>query len=526
MAHHPIAGHNIGMKHKLFVKSTQLLPELIDEEREVRPAVTRRILIALYTVPLGLLALIWLLSWTPLVAVNNQGLLILLLATFLGVGALAHYLNRQVVAYERHSRQLHYLERLAQAILHEPSDNTDLSHLLVSFLPQLYPDEWVEIRLLPEQILYFQGEGWVATENKLWQQMVESEQLYWREPALPEAVAYDYSPNAFLVPIRSVSNQEVIGGIYLLPHTAGDGLTYLDLTQKLAGYIAAHIHRVESYYEALTTQAEAYKKEIYAQVYQSEVVVQTLAYERMEKELLVAGEIQSTMLPQHIPELPGWQLSVVLEPARETSGDFYDFIPLPNGRIGLVVADVADKGVGAALYMALSRTLIRVFAHDYCDDPAQALTAANQRILSDTNSDLFVTVSYIVLDPENGQLTYCNAGHPPPFILSTSGVPPQALTLTGLPLGIFDDVPWQQGSAHMQQGDVLVLYTDGVTEAEDEMANFFGERRLQAITRKFIKRSPAIIESKILNTIYDFMGEAPQHDDITLMIVTREPMPK
>jgi serine phosphatase RsbU (regulator of sigma subunit) len=246
----------------------------------------------------------------------------------------------------------------------------------------------------------------------------------------------------------------------------------------------------------------------------------------MEKELLVAGKIQSTMLPQQTPELPGWQLSVVLEPARETSGDFYDFIPLPNGRIGLIVADVADKGVGAALYMALSRTLIRVFAHDYCDDPAQALTAANQRILSDTNSDLFVTVLYIVLDPESGQLTYCNAGHPPPFILSANGVAPQALSLTGLPLGIFDDVPWQQRSAHMQVGDVLVLYTDGVTEAEDETADFFGERRLQAITRKFIHRSPAIIESKILTTIYDFMGEVPQHDDITLMIVARQSMPK
>ena len=514
------------MKQKLFTKSTQFLPELIAEERQGRPAATRRLLISLYTIPLALLALIWLLSRTPLITVNTQGLLILSLATFLGVGALAYYLNKQVVAYVRHNRQLHYLERLAQAILHEPSDNTDLSPLLVSFLPQLYPDAWVEIRLLPEQILYFQGEGWVATENKLWQQMVGSEQLYWQEPALPEAVANGYSPDALLVPIRSPSNQEVIGGIYLLPRTAAEERTYLDLTQTVAGYIAAHMNRVESYYKALNTQAEAYKKEIYAQVYQSEVVVQTLAYERMEKELLVAGKIQATMLPQHIPELPGWQLSVALEPARETSGDFYDFIPLPNGRIGLVVADVADKGVGAALYMALSRTLIRVFAYDHCDDPAQALTAANQRILSDTNSDLFVTVLYIVLDPENGQLTYCNAGHPPPYILSTNAVSPQALTLTGLPLGIFDDVSWELGSACMQQGDVLVLYTDGVTEAEDEMANFFGERRLQAIARKFIKRSAAIIESKILTTIYDFMGEAPQHDDITLMIVAREPMPK
>jgi sigma-B regulation protein RsbU (phosphoserine phosphatase) len=255
------------------------------------------------------------------------------------------------------------------------------------------------------------------------------------------------------------------------------------------------------------------------------MVVQTLAFERMEKELLVAGEIQNTMLPQHMPELPGWQLSVALEPARETSGDFYDFIPLSNGRIGLIVADVADKGVGAALYMALSRTLIRVFARDY-DDPAQALAAANQHILSDTNSDQFVTVIYIVLDPANGQLTYCNAGHPPAFILSTNGDPPQALTRTGLPLGILDDIPWQQGVGHMQLGDVLVLYTDGVTEAEDEMADFFGEKRLQAIIKKFINRSPAIIEDKILTTIYDFMGEAPQHDDITLMIVSRESMSK
>jgi sigma-B regulation protein RsbU (phosphoserine phosphatase) len=228
-------------------------------------------------------------------------------------------------------------------------------------------------------------------------------------------------------------------------------------------------------------------------------------------------------LPRDLPDVPGWQLAVTLEPARETSGDFYDFIPLSNGRLGIVVADVADKGVGAALYMALSRTLIRTFAQEHSAEPEKTLAAANQRILTDTGSDLFVTVFYAILDPQTGVLTYCNAGHNPPFLLqSQNGHEACWLSRTALPLGLFEDLEWAQTAVEIMPGDVLVLYTDGVTEAQDEAADFFGEERLKAVARANLGRSAEIIESKMIAAVYDFVGDEPQFDDITLMIVFRE----
>jgi sigma-B regulation protein RsbU (phosphoserine phosphatase) len=207
----------------------------------------------------------------------------------------------------------------------------------------------------------------------------------------------------------------------------------------------------------------------------------------------------------------------------ETAGDFYDFIPLPNGRLGILVADVAGKGMGAALYMALSRTLIRTYAAEYDTRPDLVLSAVNDRILMDTRASLFVTVFYGILDPVSGTLTYSNAGHNPPYLLNANdGGVVQELRRTGIPLGIPEDMTWQQAAVPVAPGDVLVLYTDGITEAQDGQDRFFGEGRLLEIVRDSLGRSARDIQDALISEVHEFVGAAPQFDDITLMVVARD----
>ena len=250
-------------------------------------------------------------------------------------------------------------------------------------------------------------------------------------------------------------------------------------------------------------------------------ITQVLAHQKVEQELALAWQMQSSFLPDTLPDIPGWQLAATLEPARRTSGDFYDLIPLPNGRFGLLIADVADKGMGAALYMAVSRTLIRTYAVEYHTQPRFVFNAANRRMMSDTHGDLFVTAFYGVLDPASGTLTYCNAGHNPPFLLRRGDATVQALTRTGMPLGAFKGMTWEQQTLQLAPGDVLLLYTDGVTDAEDEGEAFFGQERLIEVARANLGRSAQDMQDATMAAIHEFMGGAPQFDDITLMLVVR-----
>jgi len=250
------------------------------------------------------------------------------------------------------------------------------------------------------------------------------------------------------------------------------------------------------------------------------------ANKRFEQELALAGQIQASFLPAGLPNVPGWQLTAMLEPARETSGDFYDLIPLPKGRWGIVVADVTDKGAGAALYMALSCTLIRTYAVEHAAQPALALGAVNRRILADTHTDMFVTAFVGVLDLKGGTLRYGNAGHNPPYLFGAregGGAPGvvQALTRTGLPLGMLKDVTWEQRTVQLEPGDALVLYTDGITEAQNEQQEFFGEDRLLACVRAHVGRPAQGIRDAIVADVHRFVGDAPQFDDIALMVLVR-----
>ena len=249
----------------------------------------------------------------------------------------------------------------------------------------------------------------------------------------------------------------------------------------------------------------------------------TEANRRFEQELAFAGRIQASFMASERPEIPSWQYAAALVPARETSGDFYDLFPLPHSddsgdhgeRYGILIADVVDKGVGAALFMALCWALLHTYARRYPDDPARVLAAANRRILHDTHAGQFVTVFYGVLDASTGMLRYANAGHPPPYHLRNGQL--STLARTGMPLGILEGERWAEEVLRFQPGDLCVFYTDGITEAQNRHGVFFEEERLVAVLRRTDGTSAQEVKEAVLDEVARFTGDVAQADDITLL---------
>ena len=260
------------------------------------------------------------------------------------------------------------------------------------------------------------------------------------------------------------------------------------------------------------------------QMVRSKSYAQALDHENMTKDLKKARQVQESLLPANVPSLPGWGLAVVLNPAHETSGDFYDFLPLPDGRLGLIIADVTDKGTSAALFMALSRSLYRTFAADYPDNPEKTMSVTNHRILADTHGGLFITLFYGILNPLDGTFTYCSAGHYPAYLVRAGDGSEQELSRTGIPLGVLEEGNWNSAQVTIEHGDTLVLYTDGITDATNTEGQFFGKERLLDALRKHAGKPAREILDRVLSDVHTWMGDAQQFDDITLMVITREKM--
>ncbi len=247
------------------------------------------------------------------------------------------------------------------------------------------------------------------------------------------------------------------------------------------------------------------------------------ANRRMARELDLAAQVQASFLSKALPDLPGWQLAVSLIPAKTTSGDFFDVMRLPDGSIGILIADVVDKGVGAALFMAMSSTLLRTYMMEYPGQPEQVFHHVNRSILEYTSAEQFVTVFLGMLDPLSGRLVYTNAGQNPPLWISVlQDDPPQLLTRTGPPLGVVPEAAWQRRGLALSPRDMLVLYTDGVTEAENVDGEFFDMARLVRASRDGQGRTAVVARDAILDAVHRFTGGAPQSDDIALVVLLRE----
>jgi serine phosphatase RsbU (regulator of sigma subunit) len=244
---------------------------------------------------------------------------------------------------------------------------------------------------------------------------------------------------------------------------------------------------------------------------------------RLEQELLTARRVQVGLMPRQMPTLPGWEFIARWRPARQVGGDYYDFIETEDGKLGLVIADVTDKGTPAALFMAFTRSIVRSNL-DHAASPAAGITRANRLICKESEHGLFVTLFYGLIDPATDTLTYVNAGHNPPALVSATKLssPITWLSGTGMPLGVEEDNAYQQAVVQFKAGDFLAMYTDGITEAVDTDDNQFGVDRLQQVLVLSRQNSSAEIVAALERAIELFTGGSPPNDDITLVIARRK----
>ncbi len=241
--------------------------------------------------------------------------------------------------------------------------------------------------------------------------------------------------------------------------------------------------------------------------------------ERIEQELRIARLIQQTLLPKVVPQLEGWSIAAHYQPAREVGGDFYDFMELEDGRLGIVVGDVTDKGVPAALVMATTRTILRSAAQRF-DSPGEVLQRANDVLYPDIPPNMFVTCLYAILDPESGVLRYANAGHDLPYRRYEEGA--QELRARGMPLGLMPGMAYEEKEVLLDHGDSVLFYSDGLVEAHNPEREMFGFPHLQALIGDHGANSEGTLVEFLLNELAKFTGEGwEQEDDITLVTLQR-----
>jgi len=247
---------------------------------------------------------------------------------------------------------------------------------------------------------------------------------------------------------------------------------------------------------------------------------EALARQRIEQELHVARLIQQQFLPKELPDLPGWHVAAHYQPAREVGGDFYDFLELPDGQLGVVIGDVTDKGVPAALVMATTHSILRAEAARLVS-PGDVLRRANALLIEEMPPHMFVTCLFAVLDPTSGRLRFANAGQDLPYLRTAEGV--VELRATGMPLGLLPDMEYEEKEVFLEPGQEVLLHSDGVVEAHDRDRQMFGFPRLKRLVAEPVTGGELI--DLVLADLGRFTGPGwEQEDDITLVALARLPV--
>ena len=241
----------------------------------------------------------------------------------------------------------------------------------------------------------------------------------------------------------------------------------------------------------------------------------------MEKDLLAAREVQMNLIPKHIPPVPGYDIAARTIPAREVGGDLYDFIPIDDTRMGFTLGDVSGKGLAASLLMANVQATFRNQAQ-YTDSPAECVRRSSRILFQNTTSEKFVTLFYGVLDFAHHRLVYSNAGHEQP-LLYTGTTKPERLGTGGVVLGILEEYPFEEATVAFKPGDLLVIFTDGISEAINSAMVQFGEKGIEEVIRINRSRSAEGIRDSIISAVRSHADGVAQADDITLVVVRRLP---
>jgi sigma-B regulation protein RsbU (phosphoserine phosphatase) len=277
-----------------------------------------------------------------------------------------------------------------------------------------------------------------------------------------------------------------------------DGATFTDEDQRLLAIIAGQSAQI-------VENARLYEDE--------------RALQKMKEEVRLAATIQMDLLPKTPPVVPGYDIAGVSIPAQLVGGDAYDFIPVDDTHLAVCLADVSGKGLPASLLMANVQATLR---GQTLASPTAAVCVqrANKLLHQSTSSDKFVTLFYSRLDISNHTLTYCNAGHDNPFHFSGTGAP-QRLATGGLVLSIMEDFPYQEEVIHLSPGDVVVVYSDGITEAVDSAQVQFGDKKIESVVSARTSLGAAGIIDGIIGAVREHAGTAPQADDMTIVVIKR-----